>query len=128
MARLPAAARALNVPLAPFLGVMGNALAEPGSHSTVPPRRVGGNMDVRQLTAGSTLYVPIEVPDALFSTGDAHGAQGDGEVCITAIEMDSSATLRFTVLRDRPVREPQLRLPFRRHDPGAVPRLHCPRA
>lgn len=96
------------VPLAPFCGVMGVALAEPGVHSTIPPRRVGGNIDVRQLTAGSTLYLPIEVDDALFSVGDAHGVQGDGEVCITAVEMDSTTRLRFS-LGDVPVREPQLR-------------------
>jgi acetamidase/formamidase len=99
------------VPLAPFCGVMGVALAEPGSHSTVPPRRVGGNMDVRQLTAGSTLYLPIEVEGALFSVGDAHGVQGDGEVCISAVEMDSTTSLRFSVRRDFPVNEPQLTLP-----------------
>jgi acetamidase/formamidase len=99
----------VSVPLAPFCGVMGVALAEAGQHSTIPPRRVGGNMDVRQLTAGTTLYLPIEVDGALFSVGDAHAAQGDGEVCITAIEMDSTTTLRFS-LSDTPVHEPQLRL------------------
>jgi acetamidase/formamidase len=99
----------VQVPLAPFCGVMGVALAEPGVHSTIPPRRVGGNMDVRQLTAGSTLYLPIEVDGALFSVGDAHGAQGDGEVCITAIEMDSTSSLRFSV-SDVAVREPQIRV------------------
>jgi acetamidase/formamidase len=98
----------VSVPLAPFCGVMGVALAEPGAHSTIPPRRVGGNMDVRQLTAGTTLYLPIEVDQALFSVGDAHAAQGDGEVCVTAIEMDSTTTLRLS-LSDTPVREPQLR-------------------
>ena len=101
---------AVEVPLAPFCGVMGVAPAAAGSHSTVPPRRVGGNMDVRQLTAGSTLYLPVEVEGALFSVGDAHGAQGDGEVCITAIEMDSITQLRFG-LSHTPVAEPQLRLP-----------------
>jgi len=99
----------VQVPLAPFCGVMGVALAEPGVHSTIPPRRVGGNMDVRQLTAGSTLYLPIEVDGALFSVGDAHGVQGDGEVCITAVEMDSTTRLRFSV-SDTVIREPQLRL------------------
>jgi acetamidase/formamidase len=99
------------VPLAPFCGVMGVALAEPGSHSTIPPRRVGGNMDVRQLTAGSTLYLPVEVDQALFSVGDAHGVQGDGEVCITAVEMDSTTTLRFSVRSDVSVKEPELRIP-----------------
>jgi acetamidase/formamidase len=100
----------VRIPLAPFCGVMGVALAEPGAHSTVPPRRVGGNMDVRQLTAGSTLYLPIEVPGALFSVGDAHAAQGDGEVCITAIEMDSVTRLRFGVSHTS-IAEPQLHLP-----------------
>jgi acetamidase/formamidase len=99
------------VPLAPFCGVMGVALAEPGTHSTIPPRRVGGNMDVRQLTAGSTLYLPIEVENALFSVGDAHGVQGDGEVCITAVEMDSTTTLRFAVRNDLSIPEPELRIP-----------------
>jgi acetamidase/formamidase len=66
-------------------------------------------MDVRQLTAGSTLYLPIEVDGALFSVGDAHAVQGDGEVCITAVEMDSTTRLRFS-LSQTTVREPQLRL------------------
>jgi len=75
-------------------------------------------MDVRQLTAGSTLYLPIEVEGALFSVGDAHGVQGDGEVCLTAIEMDSTARLRFGVSHT-PVTEPELRLPGRQR-PSAV--------
>jgi acetamidase/formamidase len=100
----------IHVPLAPFCGIMGVAPAAAGRHSTVPPRRVGGNMDVRQLTAGSTLYLPVEVEGALFSVGDAHGMQGDGEVCLTAIEMDSTARLRFG-LSQTPIAEPQVRLP-----------------
>ena len=72
--------------LAPFMGVMGNAPAADGIHSTVPPRRVGGNMDCKELVSGSTLFLPVEVPGALFSVGDGHAAQGDGEVCGTAIE------------------------------------------
>src|SRR5579859_4592422 len=99
----------VRLPLAPFCGVMGVVMAEPGVHSTIPPRRVGGNMDVRQLTAGATLYLPIEVDGALFSVGDAHGVQGDGEVSITAIEMDSVSSLRFSV-SETPIREPELRL------------------
>lgn len=97
------------IPLAPFLGVMGVAPAEAGSHSTMPPRRVGGNMDVKQLVAGSTLFLPVEVPGALFSVGDAHAAQGDGEVCVTGIEMDAVSRLRISVQRETQVREPQLR-------------------
>ena len=64
---------------------------------TIPPRETGGNMDVRQLVAGSKLWLPIDVPGALFSIGDLHFAQGDGEVCGTAIEVAGSVTLRFAV-------------------------------
>ncbi|HEX8969331.1 MAG TPA: acetamidase/formamidase family protein [Chloroflexota bacterium] len=97
------------IPLEPFCGVMGLALAEPGEHPTMPPRRTGGNMDIRQLVAGSTLYLPIEVDGALFSVGDAHAAQGDGEVCVSAIEMSATVTLRFQVRSDLSVPEPQFR-------------------
>ena len=62
------------------------APAAPGSHSTIPPRACGGNLDCRELVSGSTLYLPIEVDGALFSCGDGHAAQGDGEVAGTAIE------------------------------------------
>lgn len=85
----------IRIPLAPFCGVMGVAPAEPGMHPTPPPRRGGGNMDIRQLTAGTVLTLPVLVPGALFSTGDAHAAQGDGEVSGTAIECDATVTLRF---------------------------------
>lgn len=74
------------VPLAPFLGVIGLAPAEPGIHSTTPPRRVGGNIDCRELVAGSTLVLPVEVAGALLSFGDGHAAQGDGEVSTLALE------------------------------------------
>jgi acetamidase/formamidase len=70
----------------PFLGVMGMPPAEPGRHSTVPPRWHGGNLDCRELVAGATLYLPVPVDGALFSVGDGHAAQGDGEVSGTAIE------------------------------------------
>jgi acetamidase/formamidase len=73
------------VDLAPFLGVVGLAPDEPGEHSTIPPR-ARGNIDCRDLIAGSTLYLPVMVPGALLSVGDGHGAQGDGEVGGTAIE------------------------------------------
>ncbi|MFC4426499.1 acetamidase/formamidase family protein [Deinococcus navajonensis] len=96
------------VPLAPFPGVMGVALAEPGRHKTAPPRRVGGNMDVRQLTAGSTLFLPVEVEGALLSLGDLHAAQGDGEVSGTGIETDGHVILRVSVLKGQPVGTPHL--------------------
>src|SRR5207247_10380499 len=74
----------IRIPLEPFLGVMGVAVTEPGEHSTIPPRAQGGNMDVKQLTKGSTLYLPIQVEGALFSAGDGRAAQGRGEVGIPA--------------------------------------------
>lgn len=91
------------VSLRPFLGVMGLAPAESGDHSTVPPRRTGGNLDCKELTAGSTLYLPIEVEGGLFSAGDGHGIQGDGELCVTAIECPmEKAVLRFELLEGEP--------------------------
>jgi acetamidase/formamidase len=78
--------RGTRVALAPFLGVMGMPPDEPGVHSTGPPRRSGGNIDCKELVAGTTLYLPISVDGALFSAGDGHAAQGDGELSGTAIE------------------------------------------
>ena len=83
------------VPFEPFCGVMGLAPAEYGELSTVPPRRVGGNLDIRQLVGGTTLYLPVEVDGGLFACGDCHATQGDGEVCGTGIEMEAFVTLRF---------------------------------
>ncbi len=83
------------VPLKPFAGTIGVAPAEPGCHSIVPPRRVGGNMDLRDISAGTELHLPVEVAGALFSVGDTHAAQGDGEVCGTALESPMSVALRF---------------------------------
>jgi acetamidase/formamidase len=74
------------VELGPFLGVMGMPPAEPGIHSTAPPRACGGNLDCTLLQQGATLYLPIPVDGALFSAGDGHARQGDGEVCQIAIE------------------------------------------
>lgn len=97
------------VPVDPFAGIMGNALALDGAHSTMPPRETGGNMDNKHLTAGSTLFLPVQVPGALFSTGDAHAAQGDGECCVTAVETCSRITLKFDLLHQKNFAEPQLR-------------------
>ena len=101
--------RRVAVPIEAFPGVMGTALDEPGAHSTMPPRKNGGNMDIKQLTRDSTLYLPVWMPGALFSVGDGHGAQGDGEVCVTAVEMRAQVTLRFGLQRGRHLPEPQLR-------------------
>lgn len=90
----------VSVPLRPFLGVMGNALSEPGRHPTAPPRRVGGNLDCRELVAGSELLLPVEVDGALFSAGDGHAAQADGELAQTAIECAMERVeLTFRVLK-----------------------------
>jgi acetamidase/formamidase len=103
--------RGIAVPLEPFPGVMGVALDVPGEHSTMPPRKNGGNMDIRQLTAGSRLSLPVWVEGALFSVGDGHGAQGDGEVCVTAVEMAARVTLRFDVEPGQHLPEPRFRTP-----------------
>lgn len=87
------------VPLKAFPGEIGVAPAEPGLHSVVPPRRVGGNLDIRDLTTGTVLYLPIEVKGALFSVGDTHAAQGDGEVCGTAIESQMNVALKFDLVK-----------------------------
>jgi formamidase len=71
---------------------------------TIPPREVGGNLDIRQLVAGSRLWLPVAVSGALFSTGDLHFAQGDGEVCGTAIEVAGAVTVRFAVHKSPPAR------------------------
>jgi acetamidase/formamidase len=85
------------VPLRPFCGIMGVAPAEKGEFRTRPPGIFGGNMDVRELSKGATLYLPVQQPGALFSCGDAHAAQGDGEVCINGIECPADVTLRFAL-------------------------------
>ena len=87
------------VPIRPFCGTIGLAPAEPGLHSVIPPRRVGGNLDIRDLVAGTELYLPVEVDGGLFSVGDTHAAQGDGEVCGTAIESPMSLTARFDLVK-----------------------------
>ncbi len=98
------------VTLAPFLGVIGMPPAEPGVHSTIPPRRTGGNIDCKELTVGARLFLPIEVDGALVSAGDAHAAQGDGEVSGTAIECPlDSARLTFDVRDDIELRMPVAR-------------------
>ncbi len=94
------------VPLRPFLGVMGVAQQVDGAYSTRPPGPFGGNMDVRELCAGSTLYLPVYNDGALFSCGDGHAAQGDGEVCINGIECPLDVTLRFNLHKRQPLAGP----------------------
>jgi acetamidase/formamidase len=99
------------VPLKPFAGTIGVAPAEPGLHSIVPPRRVGGNMDVRDIAQGTELFLPVEVAGALFSVGDTHAAQGDGEVCGTAIESPMRVALQFDLLKQSPLAFPRFKTP-----------------
>jgi acetamidase/formamidase len=94
------------VPLCPFCGVMGVAPAEDGEFRTRPPGVFGGNMDVRELCNGSSLYLPVLNRGALFSAGDGHAAQGDGEVCINGIECPATVTLRFNLHKQRPLSGP----------------------
>jgi acetamidase/formamidase len=98
------------VRLAPFLGVLGMPPPEPGVHSTVPPRRWGGNIDCKELVAGTTLFLPIPLDGALFSAGDGHALQGDGEVSGTAIETPVTATLTFDVRDDLSLEWPIARI------------------
>lgn len=97
--------RGFVVPMRPFLGVVGLAPAEPGEHSTVPPRAEGGgNIDCRELVAGASLYLPVLVPGALLSVGDGHAAQGDGEVGGTAIECAMTTELVVELVHEPPLR------------------------
>ncbi len=99
--------KGIRIKLEPFCGVMGLPWDEPGEFRTFPPRKNGGNMDVKYLTEGTTLYLPVSVKGALFSTGDGHAAQGDGEVCVTAIETDLTVTVRLSIRKDFSIDEPQ---------------------
>lgn len=94
------------VPVRPFPGVMGVARADDGEFRTRPPGPFGGNLDVRELCAGSRLYLPVFNHGALFSCGDGHAAQGDGEVCINGIECPLDLTLRFHLHKQQPLTGP----------------------
>ncbi len=100
------------IPLKPFFGIM--AVAPPAAWGPVnspPPRRNGGNLDNKELVAGTTLYLPIFTDGALFSCGDGHGAQGDGEVCITAIETGLIGTFELHVRSDMSLEWPLAETP-----------------
>jgi acetamidase/formamidase len=101
----------ISLPYRPFPGTIGVAPAEPGQHSVVPPSRWGGNIDTKHLRAGTTLFLPVGVDGALFSLGDTHAAQGDGEVCGTAIEAAMDVAVRLSVRRDFSVDAPQYAVP-----------------
>jgi acetamidase/formamidase len=108
-ARLP---WGLELPLSPFFGVMGVAPPQNwGRISTIEPRAFGGNLDNKELVAGTTLYLPVFAKGALFSCGDGHGAQGDGEVCVTAIETALRGRFRLSVLKGHGLSFPQAETP-----------------
>ena len=106
----------IHVPLAPFMGILAVApdpvvgqpgVTVPGVQGSRPPGAFGGNLDVKDLKAGTTLYLPVFHEGALFYTGDPHGAQGDGEVSGTAIEQSASGVFRFAVHKDRSISAPR---------------------
>jgi len=97
----------LRVKRRPFCGVMGVAPAVEGYSEAMPPGNHGGNLDTRHLTAGSQLLLPVWVDGGLFSVGDIHAAQGDGEVCVTAIECPGQVTLRFNIIKNAKLEAPQ---------------------
>jgi acetamidase/formamidase len=108
------------LPLRPFPGTVGVAPAAPGAHAILPPTRHGGNLDTRHLTVGATLYLPVGVDGALLSLGDTHAAQGDGEVCGTAIESAMDVLLRVSIRRDLSLDAPQYQLPRAAPDPATA--------
>ena len=97
----------IRVPIQPFLGTMGVCPKGAKDARIMPPGSFGGNMDIRQLTVGTKLYLPVQEAGALFSCGDGHAAQGDGEVCVTALECPMTATLKFRLIKGKEIPSPQ---------------------
>jgi acetamidase/formamidase len=95
------------IPVEPFFGTMGVCPEGARQQAVMPPGTFGGNMDTRQLVCGTTLYLPVQEEGALFSCGDAHAAQGDGEVCVTGIEAPMHGVLRFSLQKGRRIPAPQ---------------------
>jgi acetamidase/formamidase len=110
----------LSVPVVPMIGTIGVAPPEPGPHSIVPPRRWGGNLDIRHIGPGARLVLPVGVDGALLSLGDAHAAMGDGEVCGTGVETDATVRLRIGLRRDGAPRTPVIETDPRTHRTGAA--------
>ena len=107
------------IPVEPFFGTMGVCPAGAHQQAVMLPGTFGGNMDTRQLTKGTTLFLPVQVEGALFSCGDAHAAQGDGGVCVTGPESPMYASLRFTLKKGRRIPSPQFITPT-----GLTPRVN----
>ncbi len=94
----------VRIPLQPFCGTMGVATDEAGPLDVLPPTKGAGNIDTRHLNVGAKLYLPVFVKGGLFSAGDCHATQGDGEVCVTGIECPMAFTLRFQVIKGRTIK------------------------
>ena len=112
----------VRLPYEPFPGTIGVAPAEPGEHSIVPPRRWGGNLDIKHLRTGTTLLLPVGVEGALFSVGDTHAAMGDGEVCGTAVEAPMEIAVRLSLQKGRTLPAPQFHVAageLARTEPGS---------
>ncbi len=102
----------LDIPAAPFFGVMGTAPPRAwGRLTSVIPRAFGGNIDNKLLTAGAVLYLPVFEPGGLFSVGDGHGVQGDGEVCLTAVETGLTGVFRIDVVKNAKLSLPRAETP-----------------
>ncbi len=99
------------IPLKPFPGIVGVAPAEAGIHDAIVPLATGGNLDTRDLAEGTELYLPVAVPGALFSMGDGHAAQGDGEICGTAMECPMKVTVRIELQKGRQLKYPHFSTP-----------------
>lgn len=111
----------ISVPIEPMVGIVGTTPGAPGPHDAIPPRRTGGNMDVKHIGIGSTVYLPVEVDGALFGIGDPHAAQGDGEVGGSGIEAPMDIEVRLTVRRDLAIDHPEyeVRRPLERSSAAA---------
>ena len=103
----------IRLPTRPFAGTIGVTPAEPGNHSAIPPLPTGGNMDICSLVAGTTLYLPVAAEGALFSAGDGHAAQGNGELCGTAIETALGLEVRFDLIKNQNQITPRFEVPAR---------------
>lgn len=101
----------IELPFEPFCGTMGVAPQEAGRIDTIPPRHNGGNIDIRDLGPGATVWFPVYVDGALFACGDCHSAQGDGELCGTGVESPMTVTLRLSVRKDMAIEELQFQTP-----------------
>ncbi|HEX2589800.1 MAG TPA: acetamidase/formamidase family protein [Gaiellales bacterium] len=101
----------ITLPYRPFPGTIGVAPREPGPHAILPPSDWGGNLDIKHLRAGTTLFLPVGVEGAMFSVGDTHAAMGDAEVCGTAVETAMDIAVRLSVRTDLRIDAPQYSMP-----------------